>query len=112
MYDGRGLLRWVLSPEAVAQLGEGTDAAVLGRLAYYYEYDAMEHTTLKQLPGCKPVYMTYDSRGRLVFSQDGNERDNNPRRWSYQRYDASGRVVESGEFLAKTDIGRLNMLSL
>ncbi len=112
VYDGRGLLRWVLSPEAVAQLGEGTDAAVLGRLAYYYEYDAMEHTTLKQLPGCKPVYMTYDSRGRLVFSQDGNERDNNPRRWSYQRYDASGRVVESGEFLAKTDIGRLNMLSL
>ena len=112
VYDGRGLLRWVLSPEAVAQLGEGTDAAVLGRLAYYYEYDAMEHTTLKQLPGCKPVYMTYDSRGRLVFSQDGNERDNNPRKWSYQRYDASGRVVESGEFLAKTDIGRLNMLSL
>ena len=112
VYDGRGLLRWVLSPEAVAQLGEGTDAAVLGRLAYYYEYDAMEHTTLKQLPGCKPVYMTYDSRGRLVFSQDGNERDNNPRKWSYQRYDASGRVVESGEFLARTDIGRLNMLSL
>ena len=97
VYDGRGLLRWVLSPEAVAQLGEGTDAAVLERLAYYYEYDGLKRMKTKRMPGCKPIYMIYDCRDRMVLSQDGNERNKDPRIWSYTKYDAQGRIIETGE---------------
>ena len=99
VYDSRGLLRWVLSPEASVQLGSSVDNGVLERLAYYYAYDARKRMTLKRLPGCAPIYMVYDSRDRLVLSQDGEERADNPNRWSYLQYDMQGRVVETGELV-------------
>ena len=99
VYDDRGLLRWVLSPEASAQLDSTTDSDVLERLAYNYAYDARKRMTLKRLPGCAPIYMVYDSRDRMVLSQDGEERADNPNRWSYSQYDSQGRVVETGELL-------------
>ena len=99
VYDDRGLLRWVLSPEASAQLDSTTDSDVLERLAYNYAYDARKRMTLKRLPGCAPIYMVYDSRDRLVLSQDGEERADNPNRWSYLQYDMQGRVVETGELV-------------
>ena len=43
--------------------------------------------------------MVYDSRDRLVLSQDGEERADSPNRWSYSQYDAQGRVVETGELV-------------
>ena len=99
VYDDREQLRWVLSPEASYQLGATVDATLLNRLAYYYEYDRLGRMTVKRLPGCEPIYMVYDKRDRMVLSQDGNQRTEDSKKWSYSVYDNNNRVIESGEIL-------------
>ncbi|WP_292267562.1 DUF6443 domain-containing protein [Butyricimonas sp.] len=97
VYDERGLLRWVLSPEASSQLGTSVNATVLERLAYRYDYDGLGRMTVKRLPGCGPVYMVYDKKDRIVMSQDGKQRTADAGKWSYSLYDDYNRVTESGE---------------
>ena len=104
VYDDRGMLRWVLSPEASFQIQESMDTDVLEKLAYYYEYDALGRMTLKRLPGCMPTRMVYDRRNRMVMSQDGNQRQENARKWCYSVYDDTNRVTETGEIVLGTDI--------
>lgn len=99
VYDDRGLLRYVLSPEASSQLGTSVDETVLQRLAYRYDYDCWGRLIKKRLPGCEPVYMVYDQRDRLVMSQDGNQRAGNAGKWSYSLYDDQNRVIETGEVI-------------
>ena len=99
VYDDRGLLRYVLSPEASALVGNPVNETILQRLAYYYDYDSKGRQILKRLPGCDPVYMIYDKKDRLVMSQDGKQRVQNPDKWGYSLYDNQNRVVESGEVL-------------
>ena len=95
VYDDRGMLRWVLSPEATHQIQNSMDTDVLEELAYYYEYDALGRMTLKRLPGCMPTRMVYDRRNRMVMSQDGNQRQENTRKWCYSVYDDTNRVTET-----------------
>ena len=97
VYDDRGLLRYVLSPEASAQVGNPVNETFLRRFAYYYEYDSKGRQILKRLPGCDPIYMVYDKKDRLVMSQDGKQRAQNSDKWSYSLYDNQNRVVETGE---------------
>ncbi len=97
VYDDYGRLRYVLSPEASALLGNTINENVLERLAYRYNYDRYGRLVEKRLPGCAPVYMVYDRKDRLVMSQDGKQRDENPAKWSYSLYDGQNRVVENGE---------------
>ena len=104
VYDDRGMLRWVLSPEASFQIQNSMDTDVLEKLAYYYEYDALGRMTLKRLPGCMPTRMVYDRRNRMVMSQDGNQRQENTRKWCYSVYDDTNRVTETGEIVLSTDI--------
>ena len=104
VYDDRGMLRWVLSPEASFQIQNSIDTDVLEKLAYYYEYDALGRMTLKRLPGCMPTRMVYDRRNRMVMSQDGNQRQENARKWCYSVYDDTNRVTETGEIVLGTDI--------
>ena len=99
VYDDRGLLRWVLSPEASSQLGTSVNETVLQRLAYRYDYDGVGRMTVKHLPGCDPVYMVYDKKDRLVMSQDGKQRAADAKKWSYSLYDDYNRVTESGEVI-------------
>lgn len=81
VYDDRGLLRYVLSPEASAQVGNPVNETFLRRFAYYYEYDSKGRQILKRLPGCDPIYMVYDKKDRLVMSQDGKQRAQNSDKW-------------------------------
>ncbi|WP_255301832.1 RHS repeat domain-containing protein [Butyricimonas sp. Marseille-P3923] len=99
VHDDRGLLRYVLSPEASARVGTTATRATeaIRQFGYYYEHDRFGRLTLKQLPGCDPVYMVYDKRDRLVMSQDGKQRVENADKWSYSLYDSQNRVVETGE---------------
>ena len=97
VYDARGLLRFVLSPEASAQLGATINETILQRLAYRYDYDHRGRLVVKHLPGCEPVYMVYDKKDRLVMSQDGKQRAENARKWSYSLHDGKNRVEETGE---------------
>lgn len=101
VYDDRGLLRYVLSPEASVIVGSmatrKTD--VIRKFGYYYEYDRNKRQILKQLPGCEPIYMVYDKRDRLVMSQDGKQREEDTKKWSYFLYDRQNRIIEAGEIL-------------
>jgi len=99
VYDDFGLLRYVLSPEASAAMTGNSyspaDAVVKG-LCYYYRYDGRKRMIEKQLPGAEPVYMVYDSRDRLVLTQDGKTRTGNSSRWLYTKYDDLNRPTETG----------------
>ena len=99
VHDDRGLLRYVLSPEASYRLGSTIDETLLRQLAYRYDYDRWGRMTVKRLPGCDPVYLVYDKRDRLVMSQDGKQRDENANKWSYSLYDPRNRVIETGEIV-------------
>ena len=63
--------------------------------AYIYRYDYLDRLVYKKLPGCAPSYLVYDAAHRLVFSQDGCQR--NDSLWSFFVYDVYGRVVVEGE---------------
>ena len=95
VYDALGRVRWILSPEASHRLGAGTDATILNRYAYRYDYDTRGRLIEKRLPGVEPVRYVYDGKDRMVLSQDGNQRSGN--RWSYTLYDKQNRVTETGE---------------
>nr|WP_320120064.1 DUF6443 domain-containing protein [uncultured Marinifilum sp.] len=64
---------------------------------YAYCYDNNKRMVEKKLPGVAPVYMVYDSRDRLVLTQDGNQRDKN--QWMYTLYDAFNRSIETGYYI-------------
>ena len=101
IYDSLGRLRYMLSPEASAEIcasssGTWTTAhPAVGELAYYYEYDASGTLTMKKLPGCDPVIYLCDKEHQPVLSQDGNQRARNA--WTYTLRDALKRPCLQGE---------------
>lgn len=101
VYDDLGQLRFVIPPKAVAQIKASgnwstIDATVVKELCFRYEYDARQRMIAKKVPGADWVYMVYDNRDRLVFTQDGNMRSKSPDQWMYTRYDNLNRPVETG----------------
>ena len=98
VYDNWGQLIYILPPLAVDSLSNDSiwksSDSILREYAYYYEYDGFHRQTLVRLPGCEPVYKIYDTNGNVALQQNGNQRNRNE--WTYQVYDAFGRVVELG----------------
>lgn len=64
---------------------------------YTYTYDDSRRMVEKKLPDIDPVFMVYDSRDRLVLTQDGNQRESN--QWMYTLYDALNRPIETGYYV-------------
>lgn len=95
IYDRRGNLRWVLTPEISGNTTFSED--LLKSYAFYYAYDFFGKLIERRLPGCEPEYYAYDTRDRLVLTQTGNQRSENRLKYGYLTYDRLGRVVESGE---------------
>ncbi|MCL1943918.1 MAG: DUF6443 domain-containing protein [Candidatus Azobacteroides sp.] len=104
VYDDFGNKRFVLPPSAsdalTADKTWGTDDYILGLYAYAYKYDDRMRCTEKKLPGCDPVYFVYDKADRLILTQDGNQRLKSE--WSFNKYDAFGRVILSGIYASTT----------
>lgn len=99
VYDQYGNLRVVIPPTASDLLTTdntnwNTSNAIVRQYCYYYEYDGRGLCTLKQLPGCDPVKFKYDKAGRMIFSQDGNQRTTSL--WSFFLYDKFGRLAVQG----------------
>ena len=94
VYDDFGLLRFVLSPEAL-ESGTITETVLEG-LCYQYKYDERKRLIEKRLPGAGWVYMIYDSKDRLVLTQDAKLRDINTHKYHYNKYDNFNRVTEQG----------------
>lgn len=99
IYDDFGSLRFVIPPKAVAALiPSGAWSLnienIVNELCFRYEYDYRKRLIAKKVPGADWVYMVYDKRDRLVFTQDGNMRGKN--QWMTTLYDELNRPVLTG----------------
>jgi hypothetical protein len=101
VYNDLGQLSYVIPPIAADSLPASgaisDDNGVLKRYAYLYKYDAHGNCTAKRLPGCDWIYMVYDRAERLILSQDGNQRTQNPQKWTANWYDELGRLIITSE---------------
>ena len=99
VYDEYDRLCYVF-PELVAScLASGITSdneLYMRQYAYIYRYDSRDYLIYKQLPSCEPVLMVYDITGKLILSQDGNQRERGDF-WLYNAYDQLGRVVYTCE---------------
>ena len=101
VYDERGNLRFVLPPLAADALTVTADGLfevesnnVLGKYAYVYKYDSRNRCNYKKFPGCAGINMTYDVRGNLIFTDNGELR--RKRLMEFYRYDKYDRMVMRG----------------
>lgn len=93
-YDQFGLLRCVIQPMGASPAS--TD------YCFYYKYDPRKRLIEKKIPGKETEYLIYDSRDRLVLTQDGVQRAKTTPEWSYTIYDGFNRPVEQGKWATPT----------
>lgn len=119
IYDDSGQLVCVIPPEAVSRLASayyhvGSNNALkegfLERWAFRYRYDGRRRTVIKQVPGADSVVMVYDKRDRVVFTQDGNQRNANE--WLFTKYDGLNRPVMTGVYTHGSAIDSKTMAGL
>ena len=100
IYDDLNNLRCVIQPrgvELLSQNGWVIDYLATGLAAeqcFRYEYDQRQRMVKKKVPGAGEVYMVYDTRDRLIMTQDANMRI--PNNWLVTKYDALNRPTETG----------------
>jgi RHS repeat-associated protein len=100
IYDDIGNLRFVLQPE-LSRTVHSTDtyqpnSTELANFAFQYKYDARKRLIEKTVPDATTVYMVYDDRDRLVFTQDGRQRIAN--KWGFTKYDQLNRPIITGVY--------------
>ncbi|MBX3241948.1 MAG: hypothetical protein KIT80_13250 [Chitinophagaceae bacterium] len=103
LYDDFGNLRCVLQPQGVETIKSNwvlTNATVLAEQCFRYEYDQRRRMIVKKVPGAAVAYMVYDSRDRLVLTQDGYDRGMSM--WRYTHYDHLNRPVAGGGWTTST----------
>src|SRR5262249_17294028 len=100
IYDDLGNLRCVVQPHGVEMLIQNSwvfdysSAGTAAEQCFRYEYDSRHRMIMKKVPGAGEVYMVYDLRDRVVFTQDANLRVTN--QWFTTLYDALNRQVLTG----------------
>ena len=60
-------------------------------LCFYYRYDYRGRVVEKKIPGAEWIYMVYDTDDRLIYTQDGNQR--NAEQWVHYTYDNLSREI-------------------
>lgn len=97
IYDDLGRLRCIIQPQAVQYMNTHTwdiTSTLLTEQCFRYEYDGRKRTIAKKIPGAAWLYMIYDKRDRIVFTQDANLRSKN--QWTTILYDAQNRPTTTG----------------
>ncbi|MFD2888069.1 DUF6443 domain-containing protein, partial [Chitinophaga cymbidii] len=94
VYDDLNNLRFVIPPLAVEKIHSTWNAATVATgLCFQYQYDHRRRMIEKRVPGAGPVHMVYDTRDRLVFTQDSAQRAKAPKEWLVTFYDGLNRPV-------------------
>lgn len=100
VYDDFGRLRYTIQPKGVELLLNnnwwlsGTvQTELINGLCFINEYDQDGNIIYRKVPDAAPEYMCYDNRGRLVYIQDGNQR--NRGEWEVTFYDELNRPVST-----------------
>ncbi|SBW01083.1 DUF6443 domain-containing protein [uncultured Dysgonomonas sp.] len=96
VYDAIGNLCTVIPPMASNEIGTGNWTSAIDKYGYSYKYDAKNRCIAKKLPGCDWIYYVYDKADRLIFTQDGEQRAKTTKEWTFNKYDALGRLIISG----------------
>ena len=94
VYDLFGNLRFVIPPRAIQLTTGNVTQTTADNLCFRYEYDERNRMIIKKIPGANEVWMVYDKRDRLVYTQDGNMRSKNW--WMATLYDVLNRPVQTG----------------
>jgi RHS repeat-associated protein len=100
IYDVVGQLRAVIQPTGVELLAQHSwdftwnSRVILNEQSFRYEYNDRGLVTMKKTPGGAAVYMVYDTRDRLVFSQDSLMRTTH--QWFTTLYDPLNRPIITG----------------
>ena len=96
VYDDRGFLSWVITPNGSALLSSSANWSKTSTNAvnhcYIYSHDYRGNITEKSIPGAGTSEYVYDKGGRLVLERDANLKGKN--RWIYHVYDNMGREIE------------------
>ncbi|UYQ95513.1 DUF6443 domain-containing protein [Chitinophaga horti] len=113
VYDQLNRLRFVIPPKAVADMVKANswslaDPVFRKQLCFRYEYDARNRMRLKQVPGADPVYLVYDIRDRLVFTQDGNLKFAG--KWLVTFYDEQNRSVMTALYTSSQTAAALQLV--
>ena len=102
-YNDLGQLAYVISPEAYKKMGLTTaglienfteNDVIFKELCFGYHYDGLGRLSEKHVPGAGWTYMVYDKNDRVVLQAD--EADLAKGYWSFKKYDALSRIVQSG----------------
>jgi RHS repeat-associated protein len=100
VFDDFGRLRFVFQPELSKTVHQNDTyvptATDLNAFSFQYKYDQRGRVIEKRVPGADWTYMVYDSRDRVVMTQDANQRANSKKEWSFTKYDAFNRSVLTG----------------
>jgi RHS repeat-associated protein len=111
VYDDFNNLRFILQPQAVATLlasgwsfgaGSWRTSTIAQGLCFSYEYDLRKRILIKRVPGGNEEWTVYDSRDRVVMTQDSLQRTQG--NWLYIQYDSLNRPVLTGIWANSGDI--------
>jgi RHS repeat-associated protein len=113
VYDDFGLLRFVIPPKTVAVMQNNGNwllsaDEIMDELCFRYEYDARGRMIAKKVPGAGWVYMVYDNRDRLAYTQDANMRLAN--HWLATLFDGQNRVTGTGMITYSGNRGALQWI--
>ncbi|MFY0255832.1 DUF6443 domain-containing protein [Chitinophaga sp. 30R24] len=102
VYDDLGNLRFVLPPKAVeAIVGDwNIPTNIASELCFIYRYDDRNRMIVKKIPGADSTEMVYDIRDRLVFTRDGNLKEQH--QWKVTFYDGLDRPTMAALYNAAT----------
>lgn len=89
-------LRFVIQPQGVVLINSNWNIStgVASELCFRYEYDQRKRVYIKKIPGAGEDWMVYDSRDRLVMTQDSNLRVQG--KWMVTRHDSLNRPDTTG----------------
>lgn len=115
VFDDIGNIRFVISPQGTSLLSTvsyivGYSGTFTDQWLTTYKYDARQRVVEKKIPGCLPEYYVYDNYDRVVLSQNGNQRPGN--KWSYVKYDALNRIIQTGLYSHTSSLLQSDMQSL
>jgi RHS repeat-associated protein len=97
VYDDMNNLRFVIPPLAVQNIMSPwtISQTIADELCYQYQFDGRGRMISKKIPGAGSLYMAYDSRNRLVFTQDSLQRQKSTPEWLTTFYDGLNRPYET-----------------